>query len=186
MRRLKLAPVVLAVLFAAAAFAQSPANGKISGRTYMNSFLHISYTWPATLEAKPMPKPDEAAASVNAYSFPLLIAGQGSQPYGVVATAVKLNVAGPHSTGIKSAAGYIDRLTQSLHPGPMLSDFQRTKITGSDEFVFEKLSYRMQGKPAAVYATQLGQFVLVFKCNAQSAADMAVMEKSVLAVKKTK
>ncbi len=186
MRRLNLAPIVLTVLFAAAAFAQSPANGKINGRTYVNPTLHISYTWPAMLDAKPMPAPDSAAASVHAYSYPLFIAGQGNQPFGVVAVAEKLNVAGPHSTGITSAAGYMDRLTQSLHPGPMLSDFKRSKATGTAGVSFEKLTFLMQGKPSAVYAMQAGPYVVVFKCNAQSAADMALMEKSVLAVRKTK
>lgn len=185
MPRLNVAPVVLAVLCAAAGFAQSPADGRISGRTYVNPFLHISYTWPAMLDAKPLPKPDSAAESVHAYSYPLFMAGQGSQPYGIVAAAEKLHVAGPHSTGIASAAGYIDRLAQSLHPGPMLSDFKRSKATGAAGMTFEKLSFLMQGRPSAVYATQIGQYVLVFKCNAQSAGDMAEMERSVLAVKKT-
>ena len=182
----KISPLILAALVAAVAFAQSPANGRINGRTYVNPSLHISYTWPAMLESKPLPPPDTASASVHAYSYPLLIAGQGSQPYGVVVVAEKLNVAGPHSTGIVSAAGYIDRLTQSLHPGPMLSNFNRSKATGKSGAIFEKLSYQMQSKPAAVFATQVGRYVLVFKCNAQSAADMAQMENSVLALQKVK
>lgn len=186
MRTLKFASTLLAVLLAAVASAQSPASGKITGRTYVNSSLHISYTWPAMLQSKPLPAPDTASASVNAYSYPLFIAGQGDQPYGIVGVAQKLNVAGPHSTGIKSSAEYIDRLTQSLHPGPMLSGFNRTKIKSAAGVTFDKLSYLMKGKPSAVYATQIGLYVLVFKCNAQSAADMAQMEKSVLELQKLK
>jgi len=185
MHTLKFAPALLAALLLSTVSAQSPANGKITGRTYVNPSLHISYTWPAMLQSKPLPPPDASVSNAQAYMFPLFIAGQGDQPYGIVGVAEKLNVAGPHSSGIKSAAEYMDRLVQSLHPGPMLTNFNRTKVKSMSGMTFEKLSYLMKGKPSAVYATQLGQFVLVFKCNAQSPADMALMEKSVLAVKKS-
>lgn len=184
MRILKFAPALLALLLVSAVSAQSPAKGKITGRTYVNPSLHISYTWPAMLQAKPLPPADAAGSSAQAHSFPLFIAGQGDQPYGIVGVAEKTNVAGPHSAGIKSAAEYIDRLTHSLHTGTLLTNFNRTRVNGASGMTFEKLSYLMRGKPSAVYATQVGQFVVVFKCNAQSAADMTQMEKSVLALKK--
>lgn len=184
MQTLKLASALLAVLVAAVASAQSPAAGKIVGRTYSNPTLHIAYTWPAMLQPKPLPTPDKADSSAQAYSFPLFIAAQGNQPYGIVLVAEKTNVASAHSSSIKTAAEYIDRLTHSLHTGPLLSNFNRTQIRSASGIAFEKLSYLMKGNPSAVYATQVGQFVLVFKCNAQSAADMAQMEKSVLALKK--
>jgi len=44
----------------------------------------------------------------------------------------------------------------------------------------------MNGKPALVMATQKGQYLLVFKCNAQSASDMAQMENSALAIRMLK
>lgn len=186
MPKLKVIPVILAVFFAIAATAQSPANGRITGRAYVNSYLHIAYTWPATLQSMPLPKPDTASSSVNAYSYPLFIARQGSQPYGIVGVAEKLNVAGPHSTGIKSAADYIDRLAHSLRPGPILSNFSRSKVKGTAGMTFEKFSYLQNGKPSTVFATQVAQYVVVFKCNAQSASDIAQMEKSVLALREAK
>lgn len=184
MRTLKIAPAVVAALMAVTAFAQSPANGKISGRTYVNASLHFSYTWPATLDAKPLPK-DDVTATTHSNSYPLFIAGEGDQPYGIVAMAEKLNVASAHSPALVSAAGYVDRLTQSLHPGPMLSDFKRSKVKGASGMVFERLSFQMRGKPSEVLAVQLGGYAVVFKMNAQSAAEMAAMEKSVLETKKT-
>lgn len=184
MRLLNLASLVLAASCGAAGVAQSPADGKITGHTYVNPVLHISYTWPATLSAKPLPAPATASASVHAYMYPLFIAAAGDAPFGVVAVAEKMNVAGPHSGGITSAAGYIDHLAQSLQPGPVLSDFKRSKATGATGIQFEKLSYLIEGKPAAVYAMQTGTYVLVFKCNAPTAAGMAQIEKSVLALKR--
>jgi hypothetical protein len=186
MPKLKIISALLAVLFAVAASAQTPADGRVNGRTYVNSYLHIAYTWPATLQSMPLPKPDTAASSVHAYSYPLFIARQGSQPYGIVGVAEKLNVAGPHSTGIKSASDYIDRLEHSLRPGPILSNFSRTKVKGTAGMTFEKFSYLQNGKPSTVFATQIAQYVVVFKCNAQSAPDMAQMEKSVLALREAK
>lgn len=178
--------VIAAVLFASAAHALSPTDGHIADKSYVNSYFHLAYTWPAMLTPAKLPAAPADANSPTAYMFPLFTARQGNQPYGVVVVAEKLNVPGPHSSGIKSSAEFIDRVASSLRSAPMLSRITRTERKNARGMIFEELSYRLNGNPAALMATQLGQYLIVFKCNAQSATDFARMENSVLKLRKLK
>lgn len=183
MTKLKILLLMMAVAVAGPACAQTPADGHVAGHAYVNSYFHLSYTWPAALT----PAPKAAAAAdhgmTNNYQTLLFSARQGNQPYGVVLVAEKLNVAGPHSTGLKSSAEMIDRLASSLHAGPVLSNIVRSQHKGAGGRTFDELNYTINGKPSAVIATQVGQYLIVFKCSAESAAGMAQMEKSALAVR---
>lgn len=178
--------LILVALFAGAAYAESPATGHIAGKAYVNSYFHLTYAWPAMLTPVKLPSADAERNNPKAYEFVLFSAQQGKQPYGLVMVAQKLNVAGPHSSGVKSSADMIDRLTHSLRPGPILSNFARSQKKNARGMLFDELSYQMNGKPSSVMATQVGQYLIVFKCNAQSAADMALMEKSALAMRVAK
>lgn len=178
--------VIAAVLFASAAHAISPTDGHIANNSYVNSYFHFAYTWPTMLTPAKLPPASADANSAKAYMVPLFTARQGNQPYGVVVVAEKLNVAGPHSAGIKSSTEFIDGIARSLRPGPMLSKITRTEKKNARGMVFEELSYMLNGNPAAVMATQMGQYLIVLKCNAQSPADLARMEKSALSLRKVK
>lgn len=186
MPRIKTFAVIMAVLLAGAAYAQSPADGHIAGTSYVNTYFHISYRWPAMLRPVKLPTPSAGLNNPRTYAFPLFSARQGDQRYGVVIEAEKLNVAGPHSAGVKSSADFIDRIAHSLRPGPILSNISRSQKKNAHGIVFEKLGYLQSGKPASVMAIQDGQYLIVFKCNAQSAADIARMENSVLALRMLK
>ena len=177
--------LVLAALFACASSAQSPTDGHIAGKSYVNPYFHIAYSWPAILNPMALPT-SSATSSPSAYAFPLFTARQGDQPYGVVVVAEKLNVAGPHSAGIKSSSEYIDRIEHTLRPGPILSNIARSQKKNSHGVVFDMLNYQQNGKPSSVIATQAGNYLIVFKCNAQSAADMVQMENSALALRSLK
>lgn len=174
---------MLAAGFACAAVAQPPASGHIAGHAYVNPALHLSYTWPAILQPVTLPGAQAQQKDPHAYQFVLFSAKEGNQPYGLVMVAEKLNVAGPHSAGIKDSADMIARLASSLRPGPVLTNIARSQHTGASGRRFDELSYSMNGKPAAVIATQVGQYLIVFKCNAASANDMKAMEKSALAMR---
>lgn len=178
--------VITALLFASGANALSPTDGHIAGKSYINTYFQISYTWPTIL--KPMNLPSQAAADNGSkiYAFPLFSAREGDQPYGVVVTAEKLNVAAPHSTAVKNSVEFIDRIAHSLRAGPILSNINQSKKTNARGISFAELSYLQGGKPAFVMATQVGEYVIVFKCNAQSAAEIAQMENSVLALRMLK
>ncbi|MFP5234582.1 MAG: hypothetical protein ACLGSD_01660 [Acidobacteriota bacterium] len=175
--------VMLAAGLACAAVAQPPAQGHIAGHAYVNPALHLSYTWPAILQADPVPAAQTQQNDPHAYQFVLFSAKQGKQPYGLMMMAEKLNVAGPHSGGIKSSADMITRLANSLRPGPVLTNIAKSQHKTASGRQFDELTYSISGKPAAVLATQVGEYLIVFKCNAASAHDMALMEKSALALR---
>jgi hypothetical protein len=184
-----LALAALALLTAAAVYTQSPAQsptgGHIAGNAYLNGYFHIAYTWPGIL--KPLPLPSAAQDSTpSQYAFALFSARQGDQPYGVVVSAEKLNVAGPHSTGLKTSAEFIDRLANSLRPGPVLSNITRSEKKNAQGMTFSELDFLMNGQPSSTIATQVGGYLLVFKCNAKSAAEIAQIKNSVFAMRLTK
>lgn len=178
--------LILAALLTCAASAQSPTDGHIAGKSYVNAYFHIAYTWPAMLKATDLPAASKAPSDPKAYAFPLFTARQGDQPYGVVVVAEKLNVAGPHSTGIKSSGEYIDRIQQALRPGPILTNIVRSQKKNAQGVVFDLLNYQLNGKPSSVIATPAGKYVIVFKCSAQSMGDMVQMENSALALRNLK
>lgn len=186
MLKAKILAVITAALFLCAAHAQSPTDGHIAGKSYVNSYFHLSYAWPAMLKPVEVPPAAASGSGPHSYAFLLFNARQENQPFGVTLIAEKLNVAGPHSTGVKSSAEYIDRLAHSLRPGPVLSNISQSEKKNVRGVVFNELNYLQSGKPSSVIATQVGQYLIVFKCNAQSAAEIAQMENSALALRITK
>jgi hypothetical protein len=178
--------LILAAFFACFSHAQSPTDGHIAGKSYVNSYFHIAYTWPVMLRPMDLPALSAAPNNPSAYAFPLFTARQGDQPYGVVVVAEKLNVVGPHSAGIKTSGDFVDRIEHTLRPGPILSNIVRSQKKNARGMIFDVLNYQQSGKPSSVIATQVGQYLIVFKCNAQSAADMVQMENSALALRNLK
>lgn len=183
MPTIRILALMAAVLFANAANALSPADGHISGHKYVNSYFHLSYTWPATLKPEVLHPQPAGNNGATVYAFPLFRAREGNQPYGVVVVAEKLHVASPHTTGFKSSADFINRIAHGLRPGPVLSNIRRSEKKNARGRVFEELSYRMNGKPASLMATQVGQYLIVFKCNAQSTSALSRMENSALGLR---
>lgn len=186
MFKLKTISLLVAAVVASAAGAQSVADGHVAGNAYVNRYFHLSYTWPAMLKPVPLAAAAPDHGMANNYQTLLFSARETNQPYGVAMVAEKLNVAGPHSTGIKSSAEMIERLANSLHPGPVLQNIQRSVRKGAQGRAFDELTYSINGKPSAVIATQVEQYLIVFKCSAQSAHEMALMEKSVLEMRVTR
>lgn len=175
--------LVAVALLTIAASALPPTDGHIAGKSYVNTYFHISYTWPAMLKPANLPPSSAGYNNAQEYIFPLFSARQGNQPYGIVVVAEKLNVAGPHSTGIRNSADFIDRIARSLRPGPILSNISRSEKKNARGMVFEQLSYLLNGKPASVMATQVGQYLIVFKCSADSTASISRMEGSAMALR---
>ncbi len=186
MPNLKIVALFVAALFTGAAYAASPTDGHIANHAYVNSYFHFEYAWPAMLKPDKLPSPEAGAQGAHAYMVPLFSARQGSQPYGVVVVAEKLHIAGPHSGGIQSSAEFIDRMAGSLRAGPILANISRSQKKGAQGMVFDKLSYTVSGKPASVMATQMGDYLIVFKCSAPSAAEIARLEGSALALRRLK
>lgn len=183
MTKIKTLAMWMAAVCVAAAQAQSPADGRVVNGAYVNNYFHLTYTWPATLKPVELPTAAAERNDPKAYEFPLFSAKQGTQPYGMILVAQKLNVAGPHAAGVKSSGDMIDRLAKSLRPGPILSNINRTQKKSARGVVFDELDYQQNGKPSVVMATQAGPWILVFKGSAGSPADIDKFEKSVLATR---
>jgi hypothetical protein len=171
--------LILAAVSACVVNAQSPTDSHTTKVSYVNTYFKFAYTWPAMLKPSTLPSPDANGTTPRTYEFPLFIAREVGQPYGVVIVAQKLGVAGPHSTPLTKSGDLIDRIAHSLRPGPILSDITRSEKKNEHGMVFDELSYLQSGKPSSVIATQVGEYLIVFKCNARSAAEMRAMENSV-------
>lgn len=183
LRNLALTAVALCTLSAAA---QLPADGHVVGNAYVNRYFHVSYSWPAMLKPYNLPATATAGGNSGQYEFLLFSARQGDQSNGLIMVAEKLNVSTPHSSGVKTSAEYIDRLAQSIHPGPMLTNISRSEKKGPQGRAFSELDYTINGRPSATIATQIGQYALVFRCNAKSMGDLAQMRDSVLRLRTLK
>ncbi len=185
MSPIKTLVLLAGALLSSAAFALSPSDGHIAGKAYVNSYFHLTYAWPSSLTPQSLPTAT-ADSGGKAYAFHLFSALQKDPSYGVVLVAEKLNIAGPHSNGVQSSVDYISRIEHGLKPGPILSNIVHTQRKNTRGMVFEELSYLQNGRPASVMATQVGEYLLVFKSNAPSSWDMAQIESSVLSARVTK
>lgn len=90
--------LILAAVSACVVNAQSPTDSHTTKVSYVNTYFKFAYTWPAMLKPSTLPSPDANGTTPRTYEFPLFIAREVGQPYGVVIVAQKLGVAGPHST----------------------------------------------------------------------------------------
>lgn len=180
MLKTRVVALAAALLACVSVHAQSAADGRVVGSAYVNSYFHLSYAWPAPLKVVPQPA---AREDPKAFFLPLFTAQAPGQPYGVVLVAEKLGVPGPHSTGVKSSAEFVDRIAHSLRTGTILSNITRSEKKNARGIVFEELGYLQSGNHALLMATQVDGYVLVFKCNAPTGPAIAGIEKSVLAAR---
>jgi hypothetical protein len=58
----------------------------------------------------------------------------------------------------------------------------RKHFTNADGLVFDELDYTENGVPSSAMVAQIGEFLIVFKCDAGSTADLAQMTGSVAAM----
>jgi hypothetical protein len=61
----------------------------------------------------------------------------------------------------------IDRIAHSLRSGPILSNITRSEKKSQHGMVFDELSYLQSGKPSSVIAARVGEYLIIFKCNAR-------------------
>jgi hypothetical protein len=174
----------IAFLFACLLFvfnigAQSPSHGHVQGDAYVNSYFHVSYRWAKILQPydTSSPRLPQKPPSDN-YEFLLFSARQGDQPYGVILLAIKLNAQTPHSMGIKDAADLMERIMR-FRPEQHVTILSKKHLTKASGFTFDEVDYTENGGYSAAIITPVKNFLLVFKCNAQSATDLVEMATSV-------
>jgi hypothetical protein len=110
----------------------------------------------------------------------LFSARQGDQPYGVIVLAERLNAVTPHSRGIRDGVDFLDRVAR-FKPEQHAVIESRKHFTTAEGLTFDQLIYTTNGEYTSAIAAQIGNFLIVFRCNAKSAADLAEMNKSVVA-----
>ncbi|HVZ85142.1 MAG TPA: hypothetical protein VG893_15815 [Terracidiphilus sp.] len=181
--------VLLVLLFSSAASstisAQSPTDGRIEGGAYVNSYFHVAYAWPKILQPYDTTALRFAQHAPNSYEFLLFSAREGAQPHGVVMIAEKLNVPTPHTSGIKDARDFLSKV-EKFRPEQHAVIQSKKHFTNGDGLVFDELDYTDNGIPSSAMVTQAGQFLIVFKCDAGSATDLALMTNSVAAMRRSK
>jgi hypothetical protein len=173
---------ILALLLSAALVgtqAQSPTDAHLEGKSYVNSYFRFSYSWPRIL--RPI---DPASLDIihlqNTDEFLLFTAKEGDEPYGVIVLAEKLNVPKPHSSGIKDGVDFLERVIRTFDAAGRPKILSRRQFTNATGLAFNELDYMIFGEYTSAITAQFGQFLVVFKCNAKSAPDLAEMTKSVL------
>ena len=157
--------------------AQSPFDGHTEANIYVNSYFHITYSWPKMLQPLDTRALQLAQPSSNPNEFLLFAAREGGKPYGVVIVAEKLNAPTPDTNGIKDGPDFLDKVAR-FRPEQQVVMQPRKHFTNADGLIFDELDYTERGVPSSAVATQIGKFLIIFKCNAKSTADLAEMNKS--------
>ena len=176
-RKLGLA-LVIAVLGAVTAVGQSAADGSVRGNVYSNSYFKISLTLPPNLHAVDL-------ASLSAHvqpqknEFLLLAAREGDAPSGIVLLAVKLNASPNH---VVDEQDFLRKVQKSWDAGEVL-DGQQVRIQ-KDGPTFHQLDYEIpKVEFDSAIVTRVGDYLLVFKCNAKSKEALKVMVDAVTAMR---
>ena len=171
---------VLFILVLLPGAGQSPGDGHVQANAYVNPFFHYSYAWPAFLQPVPTPSlslPHQASPN----EFLLFTARQGTEPFGIILAAEKLHVPTQHDpVGLKNGQDFLDRVLRVPDPSRR-KVLTRTHMQGSNGLNYDKLDYLDYNQFTSAIATQVGQYLLVFRCNAKSRSDLDAMTKSVLA-----
>jgi len=175
-RGLKLA-LVVAVFGAVTAVGQSAADGSIRGNVYSNSYFKISLVLLPNLHAV-----DLASLNVHvqpqANEFLMLAAREGDAPSGIVLLAVKLNAAPNH---VVDEQDFLRKVQKSWDAGEVL-DGQQSRMQ-KDGPTFHQLDYEIpKVEFDSAIVTRVGDYLLVFKCNAKSKEALKVMVDAVIAM----
>jgi hypothetical protein len=175
---------VLSIFAVSGGQAQSPTDGSVKGSAYVNTYFKFFFTWPATLKPYDTKSLNLPQSSPYANEFMLFSAREGSEPFGIVAIAERLNAVTPHSSGIRDGADFLDRV-QKFNPEQHAIIQSRKHFSSKDGYVIDQLLYTADGEYNSATAVQIGGFLIVFKCNAKSQADLEEMDKSVISLHPT-
>jgi len=174
-RGLKLA-LAVAVFGAVSAVGQSAADGSVKGNVYSNSYFKISLTLPPNLHAVDL-------ASLNVHvqpqtnEFLMLAAREGNAPSGIVLLAQKLNVAPNH---VVDEQDFLNKVRKSWDGGEVLDGQLTIQKNG---LAFHQLDYEIpKAEFDSAIVTRVGDYLLVFKCNAKSKEALKVMVDAVIAM----
>ena len=170
--------LMAAALELASAAGQSAADGSVQGHVYTNRYFKISLTLPPNLHAV-----DVASLSVfgspGKDQFLLMAAREGDSPTGVLLLAEKVRAG---SSPMADGQEFLRKVRKSWDAGEVL-DGQRVRASVGG-LTFEELDYetpKVEFDSAIV--TRVGDYLLVFRCNATSKEELKVMDDAVIAMR---
>jgi hypothetical protein len=170
--------LIIAALGLVSAGGQSVADGSVHGNVYTNRYFKVTLTLPPVFHVVDLASLNLHGMSRGTSEFLLLAAREGAAPYGIVMMAEKLNVGPSH---IVDGQDFLRRVQHGWGPGEV---FEGKKLRIQPKgLVFEELDYgipKIQFDSAIV--TRVGEYLLVFRCNAKSAADLKVMDDAVISM----
>ena len=175
---------LLAALFLAAlsAVAAPPSIlGHVTPSSYVNDHFHFAYDWPKILS--PI---DNATLNVpppTANQFVLFSAQQKNTVYGVIIMALR-QTPSPGYAGFKNGNDLLSQMLTHFHPENHMTVSQRMTVTSPSGLKFDEVDYQANGQFCSGMATQIGDFLIVFRINAGSASDLSILTKSALATRK--
>ncbi|MGP8271714.1 MAG: hypothetical protein ACLQLH_16745 [Terracidiphilus sp.] len=174
--------LIFLLMATSSVIAQSPNDGVVRGSSYENSYFKFSYAWPTFLRPYDTASLHLPQSSPYANEFLLFSVRQGDEPYGLVMLAIRLNAVTPHSKGIRDGEDFLDRVAR-FNPEQHAVIVSRKHFTNAAGLVTDQLDYTENGEPSSAIAEEIGKFLIVFKCNAKSSADLVEMDQSAVALR---
>jgi hypothetical protein len=168
------------------AAAQSPRDGHVENGAYLSSYFKVSYAWPKILQAYDTSALHLPQAAANGNEFLLFSAREGDQPFGVVIIAEKPNFHKARPDGLNESEALLEHVKKIWDPAGHPKVIAQTQVTNSDNLTFYELDYLIFNEYSSAITTPIGEYQLVFRCNANSLSDLKEMTKSVLATHRLK
>lgn len=172
-------------LFTAYAGAQSPSDGHLEGRTYVNSFFHLAYELPAGFQPQELSQMNLPKASPRGVEFFLIAARQGNDQYGIVIIAEKTRALTSDLRDFQNAADFIARVKRGFDRSLTWKPLGERHLTNGSGLVIDEFDYVIAGEYSSAFAVSLDGYLVVARCNARSAADLKTMTDSLAAMRRT-
>lgn len=170
----------LSMFLVSSAQAQSPSDGHVEGTAYINEFFNLSYTWPETLSPVDRATLNLRPPAPNGNEFLLFAAKMGKGGSGVIILAERPNLNFQPPNGESLGQSFLDQVKKWLDPAGTPKILAQKHLTNSYGLVFYELDYKHFGEYMSAIVTQVGNYEIVFRCNADSATDLSTMITSVL------
>jgi len=160
--------VAAALAVVGALHAQLPSDGAVRSGVYRNTFFKIEFTLPSILQAVDF-STLKLPPSANGREFGLMAAKKGNDPYGMVLIA---ETVGTGRGFFPDEEDFLRRVRVAQH----LSESQKTvSVPSRVGPAFKELYFAAGGELNTAVVLRLDGHLLVWRCNAQSKADLDEM-----------
>ena len=160
------------------------ASGHVEGNSFVDHSLHFTYSPPPSLQFVPFDSLHLGNPQITAACYGLFSARQGTKPYGIVAITQKLNTpcyAGAKIT-YKNGLEFLNRIQASV--GPAFKELARKHTVLPNGFIVDELDYMNGPEFSAGVSVNVGTFLVIVKCNADSASSLNAMTQSFFNIRK--